>query len=51
MRKLLEKLFKKLEKYLYEDTTRNELEKKCWRLEGIVKELQDKYDDDTSYIY
>ncbi len=40
-----------LENYLYDDETRDDLERKCNRLESIVKELQDKYDDDTYYLY
>ncbi len=51
LRKLLEKLYKWLEKYLYDEETRDELEHKCWKLESIVEELQDKYDDNTIYIY
>lgn len=49
--KAFEWLFKKLEHYLYDDLTHDELEKKCNRLELIVEELQEKYEDETYYSY
>lgn len=42
MRKLLEKIYKWLEKYLYDDMTYEELESKCYRLENRVEELENE---------
>lgn len=49
--KMFEWVFKKMEHYLYDDLTHEELEKKCYRLEAIVEELQEKYNDETYYSY
>ncbi len=51
LRKLLEKIYKHLERYLYDDMSYSELEDKCYRLENIVEELQEKYQDETIYTY
>lgn len=45
LRKLLEKLYKRLERYLYDDMTYEELENKCYRLENRIEELEEKYED------
>ena len=49
IRKLLEKLYKRLERYLYDDLNYQELEDKYYRAKRIIEDLQDKYNDNTYY--
>ena len=40
IRNILEKIYKRLERYLYDDMTYEELESKCYRLESRLEELE-----------
>lgn len=43
MRSFLEKIYKWLERYLYDDMTYEELERKCYKLELRLEELENEY--------